>query len=167
VPHMIFLVDFVARGLGRGVDAGGRYWVVFGIGAMLGPVLTGALGDRLGFGPAMRLAFAVQALLIGVLALSAGPGWLVVSSLVIGAFVPGMVPLTLGRVHELVAPDVQSRTAAWSRATVAFALGQAAAGYGLSFVYARTGDYATLFALGAGALALALAIDFTVGRARP
>jgi hypothetical protein len=34
-------------------------------------------------------------------------------------------------------------------------------------VYARTGDYATLFALGAGALALALAIDFTVGRARP
>ncbi len=165
VPHMIFLVDFVARGLGRGLDAGGHYWVVFGIGAMLGPVLAGALADRIGFGPALRLAFAVQALLIGVLALSAGPGWLVVSSLVIGAFVPGMVPLTLGRVHELVAPDVQSRTAAWSRATAAFAVGQAVAGYGLSFVYARTGDYATLFALGAAAIAVALAIDLTVGRA--
>jgi predicted MFS family arabinose efflux permease len=165
VPHMVFLVDFVARALGRGLDVGGRYWVVFGVGAMLGPVLAGAVADRIGFGPAMRLAFAVQALLIGVLALSAGPGWLVVSSLVIGAFVPGMVPLTLGRVHELVAADAHSRTAAWSRATAAFAAGQAAAGYGLSFVYARTGDYATLFALGAAALALALAIDLTVGRA--
>jgi hypothetical protein len=70
-------------------------------------------------------------------------------------------------VHELVAANVQSRTAAWSRATAAFALGQAAAGYGLSFVYARTGDYATLFALGAVAIAVALAIDVTVGRARP
>jgi predicted MFS family arabinose efflux permease len=134
---------------------------------MLGPVLAGWLADRIGFGPAMRLAFAVQAFLIGILALSAAPGWLVVSSLVIGAFVPGMVPLTLGRVHELVAADVQSRTAAWSRATAAFALGQAVAGYGLSFVYARTGDYATLFSLGAAAIAVALAIDLTVGRARP
>jgi predicted MFS family arabinose efflux permease len=167
VPHMIFLVDFVARGLGRGLDAGGRYWVVFGVGAMLGPVLTGALADRIGFRAAMRLAFAIQALFIGVLVLSAAPGWLLVSSLVIGAFVPGMVPLTLGRVHELAAPDAQAHTAAWGRATTAFALGQAAAGYGLSFVYARTGDYATLFALGAAALAAALAIDFTVGRARP
>jgi hypothetical protein len=89
-----------------------------------------------------------------------------VSSLVIGAFVPGMVPLTLGRVHELAAPDAQTHTEAWGRATTAFALGQGAAGYGLSFVYARTGDYALLFALGAGAITLALAIDLTAGRAR-
>ena len=166
VPHMIFLVDFVARGLGRGLAAGGRYWVVFGVGAMLGPVLAGALADCIGFGLAMRLAFAIQAAFVGVLVLSSAPGWLLVSSLVIGAFVPGMVPLTLGRVHELAAPDAQTRTAAWGRATTAFALGQAAAGYGLSFVYARAGDYALLFALGACAIALALAIDLTAGRAR-
>ena len=166
VPHMVFLVDFVARGLDRGLDAGGRYWVVFGVGAMLGPVLAGSLADRVGFGPAMRLAFTAQALFVGVLVWAAGPSWLVVSSLVIGAFVPGMVPLTLGRVHELAAPDAQTRTAAWSRATSAFALGQAAAGYGLSFVYAHTGDYALLFALGAAALVLALVIDLAAGRAR-
>jgi predicted MFS family arabinose efflux permease len=166
VPHMIFLVDFVARGLGQGLAAGGRYWVVFGVGAMLGPVLAGALADGIGFRPAMRLAFAIQAAFVGVLVLSAAPGWLLVSSLVIGAFVPGMVPLTLGRAHELATPDPQTRTAAWGRATTAFALGQAAAGYGLSFVYARTEDYTLLFALGAGAIALALVIDLTAGRAR-
>ncbi|HEX6211640.1 MAG TPA: YbfB/YjiJ family MFS transporter, partial [Methylomirabilota bacterium] len=43
VPHMVFLVDFVARGLDRGLVAGGRCWVVFGVGAMLGPVLAGSL----------------------------------------------------------------------------------------------------------------------------
>ena len=166
VPHMVFLVDFVARGLGRGLDTGGSYWVVFGAGALVGPVLAGALGDRIGFRAALRVAFAAQALLVGILAVTAAPGWLLASSLVIGAFVPGMVPLTLGRVHELVGSHGPARTAAWSRATASFALGQAAAGYGLSFVYARTGDYAMLFALGAAALALALAIDLTAGRRR-
>jgi hypothetical protein len=99
-----------------------------------------------------------------VLAVSAAPPWLLVSSFVAGAFVPGIVPLVLGRVNELVAADAGARTAAWSRATTAFALGQAGAGYGVSFVYAATGDYATLFALGAGAIALALAIDLAAGR---
>ena len=42
---------------------------------------------------------------------------------------------------------------------MAFALGQAAGAYGLSFLFARGGHYATLFAVGAAALTLALAID--------
>jgi predicted MFS family arabinose efflux permease len=161
---MVFLVDFVARGLGQGLAAGGRYWVVFGVGAMLGPVLAGHLADRIGFRAAVRLAFLIQAGAVGVLALTASPGWLIVSSFIVGAFVPGIVPLVLGRAHELVAPDAATRTAAWSRATAAFALGLAVAGYGVSFVYARTGDYATLFALGAGAILLALVIDLAFGR---
>jgi predicted MFS family arabinose efflux permease len=166
VPHMVFLVDFVARGLGQGLAIGGRYWVVFGVGAMVGPVLAGHLADRIGFRPAVRLALLIQTGAVGVLALTASSAWLFVSSFLVGAFVPGIVPLVLGRVNELVAADASSRTAAWSRATTAFALGQAAAGYGMSFVYARTGDYATLFALGAGAIALALAVDLTAGRSR-
>jgi predicted MFS family arabinose efflux permease len=165
VPHMIFLVDFVARGLGQGLAAGGRYWVVFGVGAMLGPVLAGHLADRIGFGPAVRLAFLIQTGAVGVLALSASPAWLMVSCFLVGAFVPGIVPLVLGRLHELIAADAETRTAAWSRATAAFALGMALAGYGLAFVYARTEDYAILFTLGAGAILLALAIDLGAGRA--
>ena len=49
---------------------------------------------------------------------------------------------------------------------IAFALGQAVGAYGLSFLFAR-GEvgYAVLFAIGGGALALALAIDLGAARA--
>jgi predicted MFS family arabinose efflux permease len=162
VPHMVFLVDFLARGLGQGLDVGARYWVLFGLGAMAGPVLTGHLGDRIGFGPALRLAFVVQAICIGWLAITDNTIVLSVSSVVVGAFVPGIVSLVLGRVHELVPNDPRRQQAAWSLTTVAFALGQAAGAYGLSFLFERGGGYELLFALGAGALVLALSLDLAV-----
>jgi Uncharacterised MFS-type transporter YbfB len=34
MPHMVFLVDFVARGMGKGVQIGSEFWVVFGIAAI-------------------------------------------------------------------------------------------------------------------------------------
>jgi predicted MFS family arabinose efflux permease len=156
VPHMVFLVDFVARGLGRGLDVGGRYWVLFGVGAMLGPVLAGRAADRIGFRWALRWALGIQMVAVAVLAVWTSTGWLVVSSLLIGAFVPGVV----GRVQELASPE--TRTAAWGHATTAFAVGLTAAGYGFSFVYSRTESYATLFALGGAIIALALVIDLAV-----
>jgi predicted MFS family arabinose efflux permease len=159
VPHMVFLVDFIARGLGQGIHAGARYWVLFGLGAVVGPMLAGALADRVGFGPALRLALVTQAAAVALPTVTADPLWLAVSTLVVGAAVPGVVPLVLGRVQELVSDDAESQRAAWSVTTMAFALGQAAGAYGLSFLFATGGDYTTLFAVGAAALTLALVID--------
>jgi predicted MFS family arabinose efflux permease len=158
VPHMVFLVDFVARGLGRGLGQGAFSWVLFGLGAMVGPALTGHLADRIGFGPALRVAFATQAFFVGALALTTRSGWLIASSIVIGAAVPGIVPLTLGRVHELV-DDNEARAAGWRSATIAFAVGQAGAAYFYSYLFAQTGSYVPLYAIAAGLLMLALAID--------
>ncbi|MDP6705782.1 MAG: YbfB/YjiJ family MFS transporter [Alphaproteobacteria bacterium] len=166
VPHMIFLVDFVARGLGRGIDAGAEAWVLFGLGAVLGPVLLGRLADRIGFAAALRLAYTMQAAAVALLAITAGSGWLMLSSLVVGAFVPGIVVLVLGRAQALVPPDAASRTAAWSVATAAFALGQAGGAYAFSFLFAAGGGHALLFALGAAALVLALAVNLVVGSGR-
>jgi predicted MFS family arabinose efflux permease len=163
VPHMLFLVDFVARGLGQGLDSGARYWVLFGIGAVVGPVLSGHLADRTGFGPALRLAFFVQAVAVLLPALETGTAGLIVSSLVAGAFTPGIVPLALGRIHELLPHDVAAQKSAWSAATTAFALLQAAAAYGLTFVFTETrGDYRLLFVIGAAAFVLTLGIDLVV-----
>src|SRR2546425_11503277 len=73
VPHMVFLVDFVARGLGRGLAVGAGYWVVFGLGAMVGPVLAGQLADRIGFARAVRLALLAQAAAVAAPVVTASP----------------------------------------------------------------------------------------------
>ncbi|WP_407654537.1 YbfB/YjiJ family MFS transporter [Bradyrhizobium prioriisuperbiae] len=171
VPHMVFLVDFVARGLGQGITAGSHYWVLYGIGAIVGPLLAGHLADRSGFGPALRVAFLIEAIAIVLPAISTSPTIMIVSSLIVGGFTPGIVPLVLGRIHELVPHSSTGQRAAWAQATTTFALFQAAGAYGLSFLFARTGgDYAILFVIGAGAVAAALAIDLvtalTIGRQR-
>jgi predicted MFS family arabinose efflux permease len=171
VPHMVFLVDFVARGLGQGISAGSHYWVLYGIGAIVGPLLTGHLADRAGFGPALRVAFLIQAVAILLPALSTAPITMIVSALVVGGFTPGIVPLVLGRIHELVPHSSAGQRAAWAQATTTFALFQAAGAYGLSYLFERSdGDYAILFVTGASAVAASLAIDLvtalTIGRQR-
>jgi predicted MFS family arabinose efflux permease len=160
VPHMVFIVDFVARGLGQGLAAGSRYWVLYGLGAIVGPLITGHLGDRSGFGPALRAAFLIEAAAVLLPTVSTAPLSLIVSSVVVGGFTPGIVPLVLGRIHELVPHSTEQQRATWSHATIKFALFQAAAAYGFSWIYAQTdGDYLVLFGLGGGAVVLALAID--------
>ncbi|MGH7156308.1 MAG: YbfB/YjiJ family MFS transporter, partial [Acetobacteraceae bacterium] len=163
VPHMVFLVDFIARGLGAGIVIGGLYWVVFGLGAVAGPLLAGAVADRIGFGRALRLGFLLAAAVVLLPAITRAPPALVLSSLLAGAFTPGVVPLVLGRVHELLPNDPPAQRIAWSWTTIAFATFQAGSAYLYSFLFARSsGNYTLLFTLGAGALALASAIDFAV-----
>ncbi|MBN8950722.1 MULTISPECIES: YbfB/YjiJ family MFS transporter [unclassified Rhizobium] len=163
VPHMIFLVDFVARGMGQGLQVGAEYWVLFGIGATIGPLLAGHLADRTGFAAALRLAFLLEAFAVVIPALGLGQAWLIASSLIVGAFVTGTAPLVLGRIAELLPHHPAQQKAAWSLATVFFALFQAVAAYGLSFLFGRTGgNYHLLFLIGASAMVLALAIDLAV-----
>jgi predicted MFS family arabinose efflux permease len=141
--------------------------VLFGIGAMLGPLASGRVADRIGFASALRCAFALQAGLVALLVFSASPLSLSISSIIVGAMVPGVVTLVLGRVHELMPHDADQQRKAWGVCTTAFALGQAAAAYGFSYIFAHTGGtYRVLFALGAAALASALAIDVLANRRR-
>jgi predicted MFS family arabinose efflux permease len=165
VPHMVFLVDFIARFLHQGLAAGAGYWVVFGIGAMAGPLLAGTLADRIGFRPALRLAFLLQAVAVTLPALTSATPWLLVSSAIAGAFTPGIVPLALGRVNELLPGDPVAQRIVWGRTTMAWALFQAGSAYCYAWLFGRTGgDYPLLFAIGAGALVLALAVDLLGSR---
>lgn len=169
VPHMLFFVDYVARGLGKGVVMGAEFWVAFGLSATLGPLLAGHVADRIGFRPALRCAFLLQIFAIAIPALNVTSApWLFASSIVIGGFVTGTVTLVLGRIHELLPQHPDEQKAAWSVATIAFALCQAIAAYGLSFVFARSGgDYQVLFLIGVVAMTLSLLIDLAASeRAR-
>lgn len=162
VPAMVFLVDFVARGLGAGAHAGARFWVAYGIGAIAGPPLYGWLADRLGARPALRLTLAVQALALGVFWLSGNMLWLAAATVVIGTFPPGIVPLALARVHERI-HDHHGQSEAWSRATISFATCQALAGYAYSAVFAvNGGNHRTLFGIALAALVLAIVSDLAI-----
>jgi len=166
VPHMLFLVDYVARGLGRGLAAGAFDWVIFGMAAVFGPMLAGHVADRIGFRAALRLAFCAQAAAVALPVFTSGSGWILVSSAVAGAFVPGISTLVLGRIHELMhGGSAQGRV--WAHATTAWALAQAAGAYGYSYLFGRTDDYALLFGIAAAALLLALGLDLAAGRSAP
>jgi predicted MFS family arabinose efflux permease len=160
VPHMVFLVDYVARGLDRGIDAGATIWVAFGLGALVGPTAAGALADRIGFRISLRLAFLVQLGAVALVLVSTATPVLLLSAAVAGAYAPAVAAIMLGRVNTLTVPGSDAARAGWSWATTAWAVGQTIGAYGFSYVFAHTGDYAYLFGSGCALLALALGSDF-------
>jgi predicted MFS family arabinose efflux permease len=160
VPMMVFLVDYVARGLNWGTHTAAVFWIIYGVGAIAGPMLYGALSDRVGPANTIRAALALQIAAVAAMVQSESHAVLVVATFFIGTFPPGIVPLTLGRVHQLLPNNPSAQNAAWSRATTIFALFQAMAGYGYSYLFARSGgDHRLLLAIGGWALAVALAAD--------
>ncbi len=160
VPMMVFLVDYVARGLGWGTHTAAVFWIIYGLGAIAGPMVYGALADRIGPALTSHLALWLQAAAMGVMILSQQHIVLMLAVFVVGTFPPGIVPITLGRLHQMLHNDAVAQNAAWSRATTVFALFQALAGYGYSWLFARSGgDYHLLLLIGAGALLLALLGD--------
>lgn len=160
VPMMVFLVDYVARGLGWGTHTAALFWIVYGIGAIVGPMVYGALSDRAGPALTSHLTIWLQLGAIGLMMFSTNHLVLVAATLVIGSFPPGIVPITLGRVQRILAGDAHAQNMVWSKATTVFALFQALAGYTYSYVFAQSGgNHRLLMAIGAGALVIALVAD--------
>jgi predicted MFS family arabinose efflux permease len=162
VPPMVFLVDFIARGLGKGTHLGSVYWALYGLGAIAGPPLYGNLADRVGAKKSTRLVtVAMGAAFIGLYAvedlLALG-----VLTIVVGTFAPGMVPLALARVHELVPHNATRQNVAWTRASVISAAGLAIAAYAFSGLFNATGgNHRVLFLISAAMLAVVLASGYS------
>lgn len=160
VPLMVFLVDYIARGLGWGTHAASLFWIAYGIGAIAGPMVYGALSDRVGPARTGQVALALQAGVIGLMMVSHNYIVLIAATLVVGSFPPGIVPIVLGRIHQILPGDAHAQSAVWSRATTVFALFQALAGYGYSYLFAQSGgDHRLLMGIGAGALLIAVLAD--------
>ncbi len=157
-PHMVFLVDYVARGLHWGMNAGSLTWVVFGIGALCGPIALGRLADRIGGEWAIRVVIAIAA--VALLALLApSPASLALSALFGGVVVTGITTVTLARVGARAGASTATRQRGWTQATVAWAVGQAAGTYGMAWLFGRTGGYSAMFAAALAALATAAVVE--------
>lgn len=159
VPAMVFLVDYVARGLGDGAHVGAMIWVMYGLGAIVGPVTYGFLADKLGARWSIRLVLVVQAIAVAMLPVAGSFTALAVLAVILGSFPPGIVPLALARVHELL-PNHHQQQLAWSRATVSFATFQALSGFAYSALFNSSGgQHALLFVIAALAIVIALLLE--------
>ncbi|MGE8186801.1 YbfB/YjiJ family MFS transporter [Pseudomonas sp. NPDC086278] len=159
VPAMVFLVDYVARSLGAGPHVGALIWVMYGLGAIIGPVSYGFLADQLGAKLSIRWVLVLQAIAVSLLSVSSSFTALALLAVILGSFPPGIVPLALARVHELI-PNHHQQQLAWSRATVSFATFQAIAGFAYSALFnVSGGHHAMLFIIAAGAIVVALLLE--------
>lgn len=155
--HMVFLVDYVARDLNLGLGVGGQIWIAFGLGAMIGPLSAGALAGWIGFRYALHAVLLIMFVSIGIVVLDHSLPALYTSAFIVGATVPGVVPLIAGLIHELTRNNRSQNKTAWSLSTVAFAVGQAIAAYVYAAMYAGLLEYILVFQT-ATAIALAALI---------
>jgi predicted MFS family arabinose efflux permease len=165
VPAMVFLVDFIARGLDRGAATGSMYWVLYGLSAVIGPPLSGMLVDRAGAERAVRFEVVLQVLATFAFAVTSNAWLLGFATVLMGAFTSSMPVLYLSRVQQLLAGQPDRQHAAWSQATVLFALFQALSGYGYSFLFNHSGGhYRLLFICGFIGFVLCLSADIATSR---
>ena len=122
-------------------------------------MIYGFLADKLGARPSIRLVLVLQAIAVGLLSISSSFTALALLAVIIGSFPPGIVPLALARVHELI-PQHHQQQIAWSRATVSFATFQALAGFAYSALFnASGGRHELLFVIAAAAIVVALLLE--------
>lgn len=145
VPHTVFWVDYLARENELGNHAASLQWGIFGLGAVCGPLMVGALAQRVGWHHGLAIAFVAKAAAVSLPVFSLALISQSISSFMVGAMIPGIVALTSGRLAELVGPTAHKKL--WGQATAAFAAAQAAAGYAMSAFYDVWGTYSPLFAI--------------------
>lgn len=162
VPHTLYWVDHVARGLALGQATGGLHWSMAGAFAFLGPLIVAALARRIGTAAALVLAFVVIGAGIAAPAVWSAAPVLVASSVLFGAQ-PGLSSLMAARARDLADP---AEAADVMRAMIlASASGGAMGGAAVPALLAATGSRELLFAGGGGALVVAAALVMS-GRAR-
>ncbi len=151
VPHSIYWVDYVARGLELGMGQGGVQWVLVGVGAVGGTYLCGWLADRVGFASALVLVFSVLAVGIAIPVLIPTQGMLIASSLIFGAQ-PGLSAVISGRARQVV--GAQDMPHVWRRMVLSVGISQTVSGYALVALFNATGSYTHVFLIGGAAMAL-------------
>lgn len=167
VPHMVYLSDLAARGLGLGLLAGSLTWLLFGAGALMGTLSGGRVADRIGGARATLIWLGVQVAALAAVTTGAVP--LLLLGAVLGGFAGvGVTAVTLAWVREAAG---EAAGALWVRCTIGYSIGQAGAAFALAPLFGATGEsHAVVFAVGlvlsVGAVAAAWP-GVSAGNSRP
>lgn len=155
LAHTLFWVDYIVRELHMPLATGGFYWSMFGLGAAIGPLVTGSLADVFGLKRCLIVAFVLKFFAALLPLLSTGPAALFVSSFLMGMFTPGIVALISAYALDRVGATHHRK--AWGMATLSFAAAQAGGGVLMAMLAVSLSSYRPLFAVSAVALLGALA----------
>jgi MFS family permease len=150
LTHTMFWVDYVVRELHMSLATGGFFWAMFGLGAAIGPMLTGTLADAFGLKPCLIAGFVIKAFSALLPVFASEPWALLLSSVLMGIFTPGIVALVSAYALECLGAEHHRR--AWGLATTSFAAAQAAGGAAMAFAATRLPSYHPLFCVSAAAL---------------
>jgi MFS family permease len=150
LTHTMFWVDYVVRELGMPLATGGFFWAMFGLGAAIGPMLTGTLADRFGLRRCLIAGFVIKAFSAVLPVLSSSPVALFVSSILMGIFTPGIVAMVSAYTLDRVGSAHHRK--AWGMATSSFAIAQAAGGALMALAATMLHSYHALFCVSAAAL---------------
>ena len=163
VPHTIYWVDYLVRGLGHEISFGGLHWVLFGLGAISGTYLWGRLADAVGFRSGLVLVFVVLAIGVALPVLEIQHWALIASSLLVGAQ-PGFSAIIAGRTHQIVGPDYMAQVWRWMMLTSG--VFQAIGGYIYVTLFDITENYTLIFLIGGSAMALGAMISMLPAHSR-
>jgi predicted MFS family arabinose efflux permease len=150
LAHTMFWVDYLVRELGLSLATGGFYWSVFGLGAAIGPMLTGRLADAFGTRRCLLLGFAVKAVAAALPVWASSAPALFVSSLLMGVCTPGVLALVSAYTLEVVGPKLNRQV--WGKATFSFSLAQGVGGFIMAAAVIHMESYRALFIASAVAL---------------
>lgn len=154
LAHTMFLVDYVVHEVGASLAAGGFYWSMFGLGAAVGPLITGPLADRYGTRRCLAVGFAAKSLAAILPVWSSRPSVLLASAVLMGVCTPGLLALVSAYTLEIV--GAQEYRAAWGKATFGFSVAQGLGGFAMAIAVSHLSSYKPLMM--ASALALVGAI---------
>ena len=150
LPHTMFWVDYIVRELHKPLATGGFFWAVFGLGAAVGPMLTGTLADAFGIRRCLLAGLFLKAVGVALPLFGSNGVWLFASSLLVGIFTPGVVALVSIYALECVGVEFHRKT--WGMLTMSFAAAQAVIGFFMAGVAANLDSYEPLFVFSAVAL---------------
>lgn len=151
VPHTLYWVDYLARGLNLGIAEGGFQWSVVGLASIAGPWSMAALGLVLGTAVALPLSFITLGLGIGAPLFSSAGSVLLLSSVMFGAQ-PGLSALMAARVRDLA--DAEHMPRLMRAMILASAAGAVVAGAVLPQLYEMTQSHVLIFAIGGASMIL-------------
>lgn len=162
VPHTVFWVDFISRGLGQGIAIGTQYWVLLGLSAAVGPLLSGYIADKMGFAKSIRLSLLVKSVGVVLPLLSTASWSLALSSICVGSLALGIVSLAAGRTAELVEPAYQKSV--WSAMTITYSVSHALTAYLLTYLFSVYHSFYMLFVIAAITLLIGSVTDYLSSR---